>query len=74
MGRGIGVGVLDSWLTYDPTISGHNLSNGFTVLTESKGFPGPVHMWFLINVGFRDETKETENNLWLGISLRDFPS
>ena len=74
MGRGIGVGVLGSWLTYDPTISGHNLSNGFTVLTESEGFPGPVHMWFLINVGLRDETKETENNLWLGISLRDFPS
>ena len=44
MGRGIGVGVLGSWLTYDPIISGHNLSNGFTVLTESEGFPGPVHM------------------------------
>ena len=74
MGRGIGVGVLGSWLTYDHTISGHNLSNGFTVLTESEGFPGPVHMGFLINVGLRDENKETENNLWLGISLRDFPN
>ena len=35
------------------------LSNGFTVVTESQVFPGPVHMGFLIKVGTRDETAET---------------
>lgn len=39
------------------------LSNGFTVLTESEDFPGPVHMGFLMNVGTRDETAETSGSL-----------
>lgn len=39
------------------------LSNGFTVLTESEDFPGPVNMGFLINVGTRDETPETSGSL-----------
>ena len=39
------------------------LSNGFTVLTESEGFPGAVHMGFLMNVGLRDETHETSGSL-----------
>lgn len=39
------------------------LSNGFTVLTESEDFPGPVNMGFLINVGSRDETSETSGSL-----------
>jgi len=39
------------------------LSNGFTVLTESEDFPGPVHMGFLMNVGTRDETAETSGAL-----------
>lgn len=33
-----------------------NLSNGFTVLTESQVFPGSVHMGFMVDVGTRDET------------------
>lgn len=52
-----------------------NLSNGFTVLTESQAFPGSVHMGkylyiiyykfkgFLIDVGTRDETHETSGAL-----------
>lgn len=40
-----------------------NLNNGFTVLTESQTFPGPVHMGFLVNVGTRDETPETSGSL-----------
>jgi len=36
-----------------------NLSNGFSVLTESEVFPGSVHMGFLMDVGTRDETAET---------------
>jgi len=40
-----------------------NLPNGFTVLTESQSFPGAVHMGFLIDVGTRDETKETSGSL-----------
>jgi mitochondrial-processing peptidase subunit alpha len=36
-----------------------HLANGFTVLTESTVFPGPVNMSFLIDVGTRDETEET---------------
>jgi len=36
-----------------------HLSNGFTILTESTIFPGPVNMSFLIDVGTRDETEET---------------
>lgn len=39
------------------------LSNGFTVLTESEDFPGPIHMGFLMNVGTRDETAETSGSL-----------
>lgn len=39
-----------------------NLSNGFTVLTESQVFPGAVHMGFLIDVGTRDETHETSGS------------
>ena len=39
------------------------LSNGFTVLTESEDFPGPVHMGFLMNVGTRDESSETSGSL-----------
>merc|ERR1712086_1061739 len=40
-----------------------NLSNGFTVLTESQSFPGAVHMGFLMDVGTRDETPETSGSL-----------
>jgi predicted Zn-dependent peptidase len=40
-----------------------NLSNGFTVLTESQSFPGAVHMGFLMDVGTRDETPETSGAL-----------
>lgn len=40
-----------------------NLTNGFTVLTESSSFPGPVHMGFLVDVGTRDETMETTGAL-----------
>jgi len=36
-----------------------NLSNGFSVLTETEVFPGSVHMGFLVDVGTRDETAET---------------
>eukprot|EP00343_Euplotes_focardii_P009906 CAMPEP_0205829076 /NCGR_PEP_ID=MMETSP0206-20130828/36986_1 /ASSEMBLY_ACC=CAM_ASM_000279 /TAXON_ID=36767 /ORGANISM="Euplotes focardii, Strain TN1" /LENGTH=155 /DNA_ID=CAMNT_0053131479 /DNA_START=37 /DNA_END=501 /DNA_ORIENTATION=- len=36
-----------------------HLQNGFTVLTESTVFPGPVNMSFLVDVGTRDETEET---------------
>jgi len=39
------------------------LTNGFTVLTESQSFPGAVHMGFLMDVGTRDETKETSGAL-----------
>lgn len=38
------------------------LSNGFTVLTESTIFPGPVNMSFCIDVGTRDETEETSGS------------
>jgi processing peptidase subunit alpha len=40
-----------------------SLENGFTVLTESQSFPGAVHMGFLIDVGSRDETRETSGSL-----------
>jgi processing peptidase subunit beta len=40
-----------------------NLTNGFTVLTESQSFPGAVHMGFLMDVGTRDETAETSGAL-----------
>jgi processing peptidase subunit beta len=40
-----------------------SLENGFTVLTESQSFPGAVHMGFLMDVGTRDETKETSGSL-----------
>lgn len=40
-----------------------DLSNGFTVLTESSTFPGAVHMGMLIDVGTRDETLETSGSL-----------
>ena len=36
-----------------------DLSNGFTVLTESQIFPSSVHMGILMDVGTRDETQET---------------
>ena len=49
----------DSQAEYNVT----NLSNGFTVLTESQVFPGPVHMGFLMDVGTRDETAETSGAL-----------
>jgi processing peptidase subunit beta len=39
------------------------LSNGFTVLTETEIFPGTINMGFLINVGARDETEETSGSL-----------
>jgi len=39
------------------------LSNGFTVLTESQIFPSTVNMGFLVNVGSRDETEETSGAL-----------
>jgi len=39
------------------------LSNGFTVLTESQIFPSTINMGFLINVGSRDETNETSGAL-----------
>jgi len=35
------------------------LSNGFTVITESQIFPGAVHMGFLLKVGTRDENHES---------------
>jgi len=35
------------------------LANGFTVVTEGQIFPGAVHMGFLIDMGTRDETRET---------------
>jgi len=40
-----------------------NLTNGFTVLTESSSFPGTVNMGFLMDVGTRDETAETSGSL-----------
>ena len=40
-----------------------NLTNGFTVLTESASFPGTVNMGFLMDVGTRDETAETSGAL-----------
>ena len=39
------------------------LANGFTVLTESTTFPSNVNMGMLMNVGTRDETKETSGSL-----------
>jgi hypothetical protein len=39
------------------------LSNGFTVLTESTDHPSNVHMGFMMNVGTRDETNETSGSL-----------
>lgn len=39
------------------------LSNGFTVLTESQIFPSTINMGFLVNVGSRDETEETSGAL-----------
>lgn len=42
-----------------PEINVTQLSNGFTVITESQVFPGAVHMGFLIDVGTRDESHET---------------
>ena len=39
-----------------------HLSNGFTVLTESTIFPGPVNMSFCVDVGTRDETEETSGS------------
>lgn len=39
------------------------LSNGFTVLTETADFPQAVNMGFLMNVGTRDETAETSGSL-----------
>ncbi len=39
------------------------LANGFTVLTESSKFPSNIHMGFLMNVGTRDETKDTSGSL-----------
>jgi len=35
------------------------LTNGFTILTESTRFPGPVNMGIMLNVGTRDETPDT---------------
>jgi len=40
-----------------------NLTNGYTVLTESQNFPGAVHMGFMMDVGTRDETSETSGAL-----------
>lgn len=40
-----------------------DLSNGFTVLTESSTFPGAVHMGMLLDVGTRDENVETSGSL-----------
>jgi len=40
-----------------------DLSNGFTVLTESTTFPGSIHMGFLMDVGTRDEVPETSGSL-----------
>lgn len=40
-----------------------NLTNGYTVLTESQSFPGAVHMGFMMDVGTRDETNETSGAL-----------
>jgi processing peptidase subunit beta len=39
------------------------LSNGFTVLTESQIFPSAINMGFHISVGVRDETEETSGAL-----------
>jgi len=39
------------------------LSNGFTIVTESSSFPSVVNMGFLIDVGTRDETNETSGSL-----------
>ena len=43
----------------EPEYNVTHLQNGFTVLTESTIFPGPVNMSFLMDVGTRDETEET---------------
>jgi len=40
-----------------------DLSNGFTVLTESSTFPGAVHMGMLVDVGTRDESMENSGSL-----------
>lgn len=40
-----------------------SLLNGFTIITESQTFPGPVHMGFLIDVGTRDENHDTSGSL-----------
>jgi processing peptidase subunit beta len=45
------------------TYSVSELSNGFTVLTESQTFPGAINMGFLIGVGTRNETEETSGSL-----------
>ena len=39
------------------------LSNGFTVLTETAAFPGAINLGILLNVGTRDETAETSGAL-----------
>jgi len=39
------------------------LSNGFTIVTESTSFPSVVNLGFLIDVGSRDETIETSGSL-----------
>ena len=46
----------------EPEYNVTHLANGFTVLTESTIFPGPVNMSFLIDVGTRDETEETSGS------------
>lgn len=46
----------------EPEYNVTKLSNGFTVLTESTIFPGPVNMAFLMDVGTRDETAETSGS------------
>ena len=52
---------------YHPTLGPQynltELSNGFSVLTESMIFPGAVNMGILMNVGARDETPETSGAL-----------
>lgn len=39
------------------------LSNGVTVLTETSGVPTKVDLGIMLNVGTRDETKETSGSL-----------
>ena len=45
--------------TEDAEYNVTELSNGFTILTESQTFPSAVHMGLLMDVGTRDETAET---------------